>query len=166
MVMGFYFVLIGTTRIISCTPKRPVFYFTNQSSLYPKYPFDYPMNQHPMTPALWFQEETASKSMGNKKAGWGPALELPFWPGLEIQSVLGWSWTQAFACSWIFLRWLVVQAAFVPLDLWSSLYSLFCILLFCLVLKLYIFKLMFSVFFPTALRAILKVTAFYHFAET
>jgi hypothetical protein len=32
--------------------------------------------------------------------------------------------------------------------------------------KLYIFKLVFSVFFPTALKAVLKVTAFYLFAET
>jgi hypothetical protein len=29
-----------------------------------------------------------------------------------------------------------------------------------------IFELMVSVFFPTALRAVLKVTAFYYFAET
>jgi hypothetical protein len=32
--------------------------------------------------------------------------------------------------------------------------------------KLYIFELMFSEFFPTALRATLKVTTFHHFAET
>jgi hypothetical protein len=32
--------------------------------------------------------------------------------------------------------------------------------------KLYIFELMFSVFIPIALRAVLKIRAFYHFAET
>jgi hypothetical protein len=37
---------------------------------------------------------------------------------------------------------------------------------FCIVEKLRIFKLMFLACFPTALRAVLKVTVFCHFAET
>jgi hypothetical protein len=38
--------------------------------------------------------------------------------------------------------------------------------MFCIVEKLYILELMFSEFFPTDLRAVLKVTTFYHSAET
>jgi hypothetical protein len=45
-------------------------------------------------------------------------------------------------------------------------YNFYCILIFYIVEKLYIFELMFLVFFPTVLRAVLKITASYHFAET
>ena len=47
----------------------------------------------------------------------------------------------------------------------SPSYNSYCILIFCIVEKLYIFKLIFLDFIPTALRAALKVTALYHFAE-
>ena len=43
------------------------------------------------------------------------------------------------------------------LVLWSSLYNSYCILIFCIVEKLYVLELMFSEFFPTALRTVLKV---------
>lgn len=65
----------------------------------------------------------------------------------------------------IFLtRWLGAAAS-VPLGLWSSLYNLYWILLFCKVERWCIFKFIFSVFFPTPWRAVLKVTAVYYFAE-
>lgn len=56
--------------------------------------------------------------------------------------------------------------ASVPLDLRNILYNSYCILIFYIVEKSYIFNPMFSMFFATALRALLKATAFYHFAET
>lgn len=46
----------------------------------------------------------------------------------------------------------------VLLCLWSPSYNLYCIIIFCIVEKLYIFQLMFSEFFLTALGAILKVS--------
>ena len=52
------------------------------------------------------------------------------------------------------------------LVLWSSLYNSYCILIFCIVEKLYVLELMFSEFFPTALRIVLKVPVFPIFAET
>jgi hypothetical protein len=45
-------------------------------------------------------------------------------------------------------------------------YNSYCILIFSIVEELYIFELMFSAFFLTASRAVLKVTVFYNFAET
>lgn len=53
---------------------------------------------------------------------------------------------------------LICRAAFVSLDLWSSLYYWYFILIFCIIEKVYIFELKFSEFFPTALRVVLKVT--------
>lgn len=61
---------------------------------------------------------------------------------------------------------LVLSAvASVVLGLWSPLCNSYCILIYCIVQKLNTFLYSISAFFPTVLRAVLKVTSFYHFAE-
>ena len=89
----------------------------------------------------WTQESTCLSKHKTKKAGW----ELAFQSSLPISHLL------------IFLTsWLTVQLPLV-LELWSFLDNSHYILIFCIVEKLYIFKLMFLEFFSKAIKAVLNV---------
>lgn len=56
--------------------KNTVFYFTYQFSLYPRFPFDHPMNQHPMTSAPWFLERDSMHKHSQWDSWVGPHPEI------------------------------------------------------------------------------------------